>query len=65
MFGIVVADDLSIKVRNNHMSSTSLSQSLVRTIATNSIVAMDSSFSVFINPCDKIEGIIGEKSSSV
>ena len=65
MLGVVVADDLSIEVRDDHVGSTSLSQSLVSTVAANSVVAVNNSLAVFVETSNEVEGIVREKSSSV
>lgn len=65
MLGVVVANDLGVEVRNDHMCSTSLSQGLVSTITADSIVTVDNSLAIFIKPSNKVEGIVREESSSV
>lgn len=47
------------------MSSAALSQSLVTSIAANSIIAVDNSFAVVIKPSNEVKGVVGEESSSV
>lgn len=65
MLRVVVSDDFGIQVGNDHMCSTSLSQSSVCTIATDGIITVDNALAIFIKSCYQVEGIIGEESSSV
>ena len=65
MFRVIVTNDLSVEIRNDHMSSTALSQSFVSTVTADSIISVNNSFTIFIKSCNKVESIIGEESSTV
>lgn len=65
MLGVVVSSDLCIQERQDHMGPTALSQSLIRAIAANSIVAIDDALAVIVEASDEVEGVIGEEPPSI
>lgn len=65
VFGVVVAGDLGIQKWQDHVSSATLCQGLIGTVATDSIVSVNDSFSVLIDASNEVEGVVGEEAASV
>ncbi len=63
--GVVIANYLRIKIGDDHVGTTSLGESPVAAVTTDSVVSMDYSLAVFVQPSDQIEGVVGEEPSSV